>query len=129
MPGTGLQPHSVLKRQRPYARHASDLHGDEARIERLLQQVHLQCLSGTREPQGQASITAGRFHQFHVVSRRLEGTPDMPGDLRERGVIPRGKVQILGWTMQDLMSPEGISSGQQQAVALEDGQASSSTRK
>src|SRR5215510_14995391 len=73
MPGTGLQPHSVLKRQCPYVRHGSYLDGDEARIERLLQQIHLQCLSGTREPQRQASVTTGRFHQFHVISRGLEG--------------------------------------------------------
>ena len=46
----------------------------------------------------------------------------MPSDLRQRRVIPSGEIQILGRAMQDLMSPEGISPRQQQAVAFEDGQ-------
>src|SRR5690242_19700180 len=101
----------------------SYLDGDEARIERLLQQIHLQFLSRTRQPQRQACVPAGRLDQFHLISRSLEGIPDMSCALRQRRVIPRGEIQILGRATQDLMSPEGIATRQQQAVAFEDGQA------
>lgn len=57
-----------------------------------------------------------------------DGTDWLANELRRR-VIPRGEIQILGRAMQDLMSPEGTSPRQQQAVAFEDGRPSSSTRR
>jgi hypothetical protein len=52
----------------------------------------------------------------------LEGELYMLGDLRQRGVIPGGKVQVLRWAVQEFMGSECVPAGQQQAVLFEDRQ-------
>ena len=95
----------------------------ETHPERLLEKVHLQFLTRTGKPQDQARVPeAGRFDKPHVITRALEGELDVLGDLRQRGVVPGGKVQVLRWEVQDLMCSECVSSGQQQAVPLKDRQ-------
>jgi hypothetical protein len=57
-----------------------------------------------------------------AIACALERKLDVRGILRQRGVVPGGKVQVLRRTMQDLMGPERVPSGQQQAVSFEDRQ-------
>ena len=74
-----LQAHGVIKRHRTF-------------------------LTGTGKLQYQARIPeAGRFDKPHAVTRTLERKLDMRGDLRQRGAVPGGKVQVLRRTVQDLM--------------------------
>jgi hypothetical protein len=90
---------------------------------RLLEEIHLQFLTGTGKLQYQARIPeAGRFDKPHAIACALERALDIRGDLRKRGVVPGGKVQVLRRTVQDLMGPERVPSGQQQAVPFEDRQ-------
>jgi hypothetical protein len=80
--------------------------------------------TGTGKPKNQTCITAGRrLDNPGAVACGLEGLPDMLGDLRQWGVVPGGEVQILRRTVQDLMRSKCVTSSQQQAVSLEDGQA------
>src|SRR5580693_5877989 len=43
----------------------------------------------------EAVMPAGRLDKPHAIPCGLEGKLDMLGDLRQRGVIPGGEVQIL----------------------------------
>ena len=70
-------------------------------------------------PTASSSDTA-RFDQPHVITRAPESELDVLGDLRQRGVVPGGKAQVLRWAVQDLMCSQCVSSGQQQAVPLKD---------
>ncbi len=91
--------------------------------QRLLEQVHFQFLTGAGQPQDQPRIPrAGRFGKPHGITRVLERSLDLRGDLRQRGVVPGGEVKVLGGTVHDLMGPERVPSSQQ-AVPFEDRQA------
>src|SRR5215469_5482104 len=65
--------------------------------------VHLQLIAGTRELKHQSRVTACRLDKPRDVTRRLEGSPDMLGDLRQRGCVASCKVKVLRWTVQELM--------------------------
>ncbi len=71
-----------------------------------------------------ASTLAGRHGAGHPArggsAHHCHGRHRRPP--ARRRVVPGSKVQILRRTMQDLMGPERIPSGQQQAVPFEDGQ-------
>jgi hypothetical protein len=47
----------------------------------------------------------------------------MRRDFWQRGVVTGGKVQVLRWPVHDLMGPERVPSGQQQAIPFENRQA------
>ena len=67
--------------------------------------------SPSAELKTQPRVAACRFDKSRGVTRGLEGLPDMLGDLRQRGGVASGKVQVLRWTVQELMRPECIPSG------------------
>jgi hypothetical protein len=124
MPRARLQTYGVAKRHCPHACRRCYLNRYPPRLQRLLEEVHLQFLAGTGKPQYEPGIPeAGRLDKPHTVTRALERELDLRGDLRQRSVVPGGKVQVLRRTVQDLMGPERVPSDQQQAVPFEDGQA------
>jgi hypothetical protein len=76
MPGARLQAYGVLKRHCPHACRSCYLNRYPSGLERLLEKVHLQLVTGAGKPQHQARVPgAGRFDKPHAIACALEGKP------------------------------------------------------